>query len=154
MKLQFFGHFFSFSRKFDFKSTKVGKSILIVENFQGYFRILHKIWPQKQSEKEEFQEKSMHLPSPSSMVMLLLRVGAQCYRLFIHINNFLYLIGNIILPTNSYFNVKLFITSTQLCLDDDDNNDVKIVLQKSLINNVRYRGGAEFLTVYVLSVSI
>ena len=35
-----------------------------------------------------------------------------------------------ILPINIYFNVKLLIKSTQLCLDDD-NDDVDIILRKS-----------------------
>ena len=58
-------------------------------------------------------------------------------------------IGNIILPTNSYFNVQLLIKSTQLFLDDD-NDDVKIVLQKSIIDIVRSEDVAEFLVVYVI----
>ena len=51
------------------------------------------------------------------------------------------------LSTNIYFNVKLHIKNTKHGLYDE-YGDVKIVLQKSLIVNVRSEALVKFLAVY------
>ena len=52
-----------------------------------------------------------------------------------------------LLSTNIYFNVKLHIKNTKHGLYDE-YVDVKIVLRKSLINNVRSGAVVEILAVY------
>ena len=58
-----------------------------------------------------------------------------------------------VLSTNIYFNIKLHIKNTKHGLYDE-YGDVKIVLQKSLINKVRYRVVVVILVVCAQSMSI